>query len=851
MKYRTKLITIGCFIALGFGVCGYTLASFQHGQVDSRDNRVHYIDDSESSNIEQFSSNEESSKAQTAKLNSEEGIDAEQIVVKITDDGYVTSHGDHFHYYSGKVPYDALISEELVMKDPNYKFKKEDIVSEHENGYIIKVNGKYYLYLTDPQNATNIRTKAEIIEQQKGTKDKGIMTDSGHKNKEGRYTTDDGYVFTPESIVEDTGDAFIVSHGDHFHYVPKADLSSWELELANKWLSGKGISSVHIPKIQNTSIVRDRDGNMVDLKSNYNDNYFNSKENLNQGIHIYPNNIISKTSTHHGPVRKSSNVNTSSLSNNAIGNAMDKWYKLPESQRHKEKDGLVFDPRIVIERKAFGYVLPHGDHYHIIPFSQLSKIEIEAAEAVINAKQRGIKIPSQKELSQNKKDEKINKKRIFHKFFGNNIEAYGKGLDGKPYFTSDGYTFTASSIIDVDEHGVVAKHDDHIHYFGLGELEQNELAMVEKWTKENKKTMASSEVNIDDEKPAFDHNKIISKNKNMYVVKNNNQIYRYSSESLDLNQRAFAELKISELNNGNYKFSIVPPKDGELAPALLVNADQLPMHVGNATIDTGKEFIIPHIDHIHVVRYYQLKPEELATVKYLMQNPEVRPDPWTIAHGSEDQTDKYSQLKYIVNVTPKEERTNLKNWQIIHSVEEVKQAWREGRYATTTGYIFSPQDILDEQTYIWRDSYTIPTAYGILMDIPKSDLSTNELEMAIQVEEKIKEKKINKEKKDFVNKVDFPQYKEKNEIIDTDISEKRFDGSVSDDLESSLANESKIGELKSETSLEKDIQNEDQTLDSSDSFIENKENVEEEIKNPIQITESDKANYEIEDNKNN
>ena len=44
------------------------------------------------------------------QVNKEEGIDAEQIVVKITDQGYVTSHGDHYHYYNGKVPYDAILA---------------------------------------------------------------------------------------------------------------------------------------------------------------------------------------------------------------------------------------------------------------------------------------------------------------------------------------------------------------------------------------------------------------------------------------------------------------------------------------------------------------------------------------------------------------------------------------------------------------------------------------------------------------------------------------------------------------------------------------------------------------------
>ncbi|MCW1013269.1 pneumococcal-type histidine triad protein, partial [Streptococcus anginosus] len=54
-------------------------------------------------------------------------------------------------------------------------------------------------------------------------------------------------------------------------------------------------------------------------------------------------------------------------------------------QRHVESDGLVFDPVKVTKRNNFGYVLPHGDHFHIIPFDQLSDLEIAATEAYLKA----------------------------------------------------------------------------------------------------------------------------------------------------------------------------------------------------------------------------------------------------------------------------------------------------------------------------------------------------------------------------------------------------------------------------------------------------------------------------------
>ena len=81
----------------------------------------------------------------------------EQIVIKITDDGYVTSHGDHFHNMNGKVPADALIDEKLVLHDDSYQLKQEDIVSEHADGYIVKIKDKFYLYVKEGQKPTHVK----------------------------------------------------------------------------------------------------------------------------------------------------------------------------------------------------------------------------------------------------------------------------------------------------------------------------------------------------------------------------------------------------------------------------------------------------------------------------------------------------------------------------------------------------------------------------------------------------------------------------------------------------------------------------------------------------------------------
>ena len=47
------------------------------------------------------------------------------------------------------------------MKDPSYQLRDEHIVNEIKGGYIIKVDGKYYVYLKNASLAENIRTKEQ------------------------------------------------------------------------------------------------------------------------------------------------------------------------------------------------------------------------------------------------------------------------------------------------------------------------------------------------------------------------------------------------------------------------------------------------------------------------------------------------------------------------------------------------------------------------------------------------------------------------------------------------------------------------------------------------------------------
>ena len=701
MKINKKYLA-GSAAALVLSVCAYELGLHQ-AQTVKENNRVSYIDGKQPSQKAETLTPDEVSK--------KEGINAEQIVIKITDQGYVTSHGDHYHYYNGKVPYDAIISEELLMKDPNYQLKDSDIVNEIKGGYVIKVDGKYYVYLKDVAHADNVRTKEEITRQKQehgsnhggGSNDKEVVA----ARAQGRYTTDDGYIFNASDIIEDTGDAYIVPHGNHFHYIPKSDLSASELAAARAFLAGKG-----------------NQPSSVGYRPSTNSSSSSSSETSNSSSYGQTNQSNVEANTRRWTPSVSPQVDNSYQASPSedVSSLLKQLYALPLSQRHVESDGLVFDPAQITRKTANGVAVPHGDHYHFIPYSQMSDLEQKIARMIsVKGQNNGNNKPVNIQKPTNSTVE--------HTFLGNSIKAYGKGLDGKPYDTSDGYVFSKDSIYSVDKSGIIARHGNHFHYVGFGELEQFELDEVSKWMKEkgqpNESVIPSEKMN-NEVKPKFDSKKVTGKvtkdGKVGYVLKENGKEYFYSRDELDLTQIAFSEQELMLKDRDHYRYDIV---DTGIKPRLAVDVSSLPMHAANTTYDTGSSFIIPHIDHIHVVPYSWLEPDQIATIKYVMQHPEIRPEVWS-KPGHEDSG------SVIANVTPLEKRTGMQNWQIIHSAEEVQKALAEGRFATPDGYIFDPKDVLAKETFVWEDkSFSIPRAGGgSLRSITKSDLSEVEWKQA-------------------------------------------------------------------------------------------------------------------------
>ena len=407
MKFSKKYIAAGSAVIVSLSLCAYALNQHR-SQENKDDNRVSYVDGSQSS--------QKTENLTPDQVSQKEGIQAEQIVIKITDQGYVTSHGDHYHYYNGKVPYDALFSEELLMKDPNYKLKDGDIVNEVKGGYIIKLDGKYYVYLKDVAHADNVRTKDEINRQkQEHVKDnEKVSADVAVARSQGRYTTDDGYVFNPADIIEDTGDAYIVPHGGHYHYIPKSDLSASELAAAKAILAGKNTQP---SQLSYSSTASD-----------------NTTQAIEQG----------STST-----SESKTENLQSL--------LKELYDSPSDQRYSESDGLVFDPAKIISRTPNGVAIPHGDHYHFIPYSKLSPLEEKIARMVPIGGTDSM-------VSTNEKHHEVASSLGSLPSNPSILNNASSTLNKEISSTSDGYIFNPKDIVEETATAYIVRHGDHFHY---------------------------------------------------------------------------------------------------------------------------------------------------------------------------------------------------------------------------------------------------------------------------------------------------------------------------------------------------------------------------------------------------
>ena len=599
MKINKKKLAAGAAVVLSLSLCIYALNQHQTGE-NKDTNRVSYVDGKQDTPKTETQTPDQVSK--------KEDIQAEQIVVKITDQGYVTSHGDHFHYYNGKVPFDAIFSEELLMKDANYQLKDADIVNEVKGGYIIKVNGKYYVYLKDVAHADNVRSKDEIERQKQGHTHDAPTSNSAVAlaQSQGRYTTDDGYIFNASDIIEDTGDAYIVPHGGHYHYIPKSSLSASELAAAQSYLSGTR-----------------KQPSVTDYRPSTNGTGQTTK-----------------------PIQQAEIPSNKSES---LQSLLQQLYALPSTQRYAESDGLTFDPAKILSRTPSGVAIPHGNHYHFIPYTKLSALEEKIARMIPltsdSVKPTPLENPS-------KPAEKPTQQNHHHEQDGDHGSQAPKheehGHDAHHDEDHD-HGFDANRVISEDDQGFVMSHGDHNHYFFKKDLTAEQIKAAQNYLKSKTPSVPSpahddehdndnhGNKHDEDHDHGFDANRVISEDEQGFVMSHGDHNHYFFKKDLTAEQIKAARDHLES------KTPVTP------SPAHEDHDEDTHGHhhdehghdfdVNRIISEDAAGFVMTHGDHNHYFFKKNLTPEQIkAAQDHLRGKTPVTPSP---AHDDEHDNDNH------------------------------------------------------------------------------------------------------------------------------------------------------------------------------------------------------------------
>ena len=294
------------------------------------------------------------------------------VVTEITEDGYVTLHGDHSHYEKGLVPYNAKFLDKLVYNDKNYKLKDEDIQYEVAQGYIIKVNGKYYYYPKEGVKQSN------IVDEETA---KTISASSHSHHHEKTSTHEDNYQFNPKDIVKETADGYVVRHGDHYHFIKKSDLSAAQLNsikqagINNETPSNTaGIthatSDGYIFKGESDIIGHNSFGFIVKHGSH---NHIISFDSLRGTKWEYLINEYTSSNNHSNSHSNTTSPEKSTKITKDVQDKIDYLSKILNIDKSKIK--------VIETTKGIALTYPHGDHTHTV---FLDEIHIDDDSNLIN-----------------------------------------------------------------------------------------------------------------------------------------------------------------------------------------------------------------------------------------------------------------------------------------------------------------------------------------------------------------------------------------------------------------------------------------------------------------------------------
>ena len=229
-------------------------------------------------------------------------------------------------------------------------------------------------------------------------------------------STDDGYVFNPNDIVEENEMGYVVRHGDHFHFIYKNNVQQ---TLATT-LATNSVTHEHHEEVE--------DGYVFDKKD-----------------------VVSETETgyvvRHGDhfhfIYKDKQGNP--VTTTAQHEDGDEHHHHEEEAEHHDHDhdGYVFDKKDIVSETAEGYVVRHGDHFHFIYKDK-----------------EGNPVATTEHHHDEEKQHSEADKHEHHDHEGDKDEHEGEHHD----HDHDGYVFDKKDVVSETAEGYVVRHGDHFHF---------------------------------------------------------------------------------------------------------------------------------------------------------------------------------------------------------------------------------------------------------------------------------------------------------------------------------------------------------------------------------------------------
>ena len=572
--------------------------------------------------------------AQAKKINYSDKVSS-VVVSEITEDGYVTLHGDHSHYEKGLVPYNAKILDSLVYKNKDYKLKNEDIQYELAEGYVIKVNGKYYYY---PKEGI---TQNNVVDESTG---KEISASAHHHHHHGESSeskgSGDNYTFNPKDIVSETQDGYVVRHGDHFHYIKKSELSSSQLSQAKEAGVNSSLASSTAGVTTPTS-----DGYIFKGESDIiGRNSFGFIVQHGSHQHIIPYSQLRGTQWEYllnDQGTTNNNTNTTVV-NTPRTNIVNDNHHDHHEHSSDHGDDYKFDPKDIVAEDENGYTVRHGDHFHYIPKNKVEK-PVEAVKPapviptptlpeVKNEKKpvEAVKpapviptptLPEVKDEEKPKAEETVVRPSVL-------------SFAGVQFETSDGFKLSEDSVRTPTSTGFLVVHSGHQHFIFYKQLVNSkfEKLIPHQYLNQAKEEYAELEKEVNDKINYLSQKNNIGKDKFTYTITPNGDAISYNGktellkdinvkENIETNNSNTLDTEVNNSSNNNSSNNSATTntetpnnsaegknensaEEREIEEKIDYVAKQLNIDKSSIKlIETaeGKALVYPHGDHSHTI----------------------------------------------------------------------------------------------------------------------------------------------------------------------------------------------------------------------------------------------------------